>query len=79
MALESENRVVVTVFGLTVQELVPVSPPVVKLRVLRRRPDLPEVVVGNHLPDVPHLQQLILGIRSHVDAISLAGDIGDSF
>jgi len=62
MALESENRVVVTVFWLTVHFWVPVSPSVVKLKVFLRRPDLFKVVVGDHLPDVPHLEQLVLGI-----------------
>jgi hypothetical protein len=78
MAFESEDRMVVRVFRLAIQEPIFVSPAVVELGVLLRSFNVSEFVMCDHLPHVPHLQKLVFSIGCYVDTITLTSNVGDT-
>jgi len=64
------------VFLLPVEEAVLVAPAIVELGIVLGWPFAHESFIRDHLPNIPHLQQLILRITRQIHPITLTTDIG---
>ena len=78
MAFKREDRLVSIVLRLPVQKAILRSIAIVEAWILAWKLHGAELIVSDRLADVPDFQKLVLAVGSEVDAIALAGDVGDA-
>ena len=79
MAFKSEQRFVSEMLLLAVDLTILDTIPIVKARILLWSMHGSEFVICDRFPDVPNFEELVLCIRSNIDAIAFACYVRDTF